>query len=354
MKDHRKSKVDREFAPDLWTQRMPAGAAPDQAGRNGPLLGRIIPTLAPPSGASSGDTPVFRVPMPCLGGPDHLQQGWWGGEVQETASAQTDSGLRLHYARSADVLWACVEVHNTQDLLSQGQAAYELLLQTVRTQGRPHLLRLWNYLPRINAIEQGEERYQSFNRGRRRAFRAAGYTVADGAPAACALGLQAGAFQVAALAGRRPATAIENPRQVSAYHYPRQYGEEPPIFSRAAWLPQAGGRDLLFVSGTASIVGHETLHAGDVLAQTRESVRNIEAVLQVANERAGAPLWRLADLSGCVYVRHARDYPLIRDCLESLGLRRYGYLQADICRSDLLLEIEAEGQLGGGCIANCI
>ncbi|MEK9802294.1 MAG: hypothetical protein VW475_02675 [Curvibacter sp.] len=45
-------------------------------------------------------------------------------------------------------------------------------------------------------------------------------------------------------------------------------------------------------------------------------------------------------------MRHAEDYPAIRAGLESRGLRDFCYLQADICRSELLVEIEAEGQCG--------
>jgi enamine deaminase RidA (YjgF/YER057c/UK114 family) len=109
-------------------------------------------------------------------------------------------------------------------------------------------------------------------------------------------------------------------------------------------LPQPSGSDLLFVSGTASIVGHQTLHPGDTLAQLKESVRNIEAVLEHANQRAGRHLWHLQELKGRVYLRNAEDYSLARDHLLSLGLSQFCFVQADICRKDLLVEIEAEGQ----------
>ncbi len=325
---------------ELRAQRAPATAA---LGGDGTPLGLILPAW-PDLPQAPGAT--LRVPMPCLGGEACVQQGWWGGAVLQTSRTQGRDGLSLHLAQSEDFLWAVAELQVEQDLLGQAQAVYALLLQTVRESGKPQLLRVWNYLPRINAVEDGEERYQTFNRGRRRAFAAAGLSVGMGAPAACALGTAQGTLRVAVLAGREPVLSIENPRQVSAYDYPRQYGEEPPLFSRAAWLPQTGGRDLLFVSGTASIVGHATVHAGEVRAQTEESLRNIEAVLQSANARAGRPLWRLPELSGCVYVRHAEDYSVVRAALEDRGLRNFCYLQADVCRSDLLVEIEAEAQLG--------
>ena len=89
------------------------------------------------------------------------------------------------------------------------------------------------------------------------------------------------------LAGRVAPVFVENPRQVSAYHYPREYGTHSPVFSRAALLRQAQSLTL-FISGTASIVGHRSLHLGDTAAQTRETLTNIEALLGEANRTARA------------------------------------------------------------------
>ncbi|MDP2369858.1 hypothetical protein [Rhodoferax sp.] len=249
--------------------------------------------------------------------------------------------------QTAEFLFAIVSLPE-ESLEHQSLRAYQALLKTLQDRKCPHLLRIWNFVPRINAFDGGIERYQLFNTGRRNAFRESGYTLSDGAPAACALGTQSGGLRIAVLAGTRPAVAIENPRQVSSYHYPKQYGTDAPIFSRAAWLAQPSGDDLLFISGTASIVGHQTLHAGDTLAQVKESVRNIEAVLHSANQRAGAPLWNLAELTGRVYIRHAADYQLVSEYLLAQGMTRFCFLQADICRADLLVEVEAEGQATPG------
>jgi hypothetical protein len=58
---------------------------------------------------------------------------------------------------------------------------------------------------------------------------------------------------------------------VSAYDYPRQYGPAAPSFSRAALTPDP----LLLISGTASIVGHASVHLGDVTAQLEETLANL-------------------------------------------------------------------------------
>jgi chorismate lyase/3-hydroxybenzoate synthase len=308
-------------------------------------IGSILPAPGgAPTGCPANEVPQFQVSVDCLGGEQYARQSWCvDGEVTAVSSATTAS-LAISFAQSKEFIFAVVSVDDRMPLEKQTFQAYQVLLQTLRLQGKPHLLRVWNYVPGINNSENGVERYQLFNSGRKQAYRELHHFLGAGAPAACALGTQSGGLQVAMLAGRHPPVAIENPRQVTPCKYPKQYGEDPPIFSRATWLRQLSGADLLLVSGTASIVGHQTLHPGDVLAQTRESVINIQAVLDTANRAAGKALWTLGGLSGRVYIRNADDYPLVSGYLHGQGLTEFCYVQADICRSDLLVEIEAEGQ----------
>lgn len=237
-------------------------------------------------------------------------------------------------------------------LTELSRRTYEHLFEALEQAGCPHLLRLWNYLPQINADGGGLERYRQFNAGRQQAFLDAGHAAFDGAPAACAIGLHKGRLCVRFLAGRMPPLPIENPRQVSAYRYPTTYGPRAPTFSRAALAPLGGGEIALFISGTASIVGHETVHHGDVVAQVRETLTNLRAVIEAANARTTAR-FDLAQTDFVVYVRHAEHAPVIRGELEqALGadahaLRDAVFLEADICRSDLLVEIEAHATAPG-------
>lgn len=233
--------------------------------------------------------------------------------------------------------------------------AYGNVFDAMRQTGCIHLLRLWNYLPRINADGGGLERYRQFNVGRQQAFLDAGQAAFDGAPAACALGLREGGLCVRFLAGRVAPLPVENPRQVSAYRYPERYGPRAPTFSRAALAPLGGGEVALFVSGTASIVGHETVHQGDVQAQVAETLTNLHAVIGEAARRTTAA-FTLADTEPVVYVRHPADAPGIRAQLTAaLGessrfMRRAVFLEADICRADLLVEIETHGTAAGSLI----
>jgi chorismate lyase/3-hydroxybenzoate synthase len=94
------------------------------------------------------------------------------------------------------------------------------------------------------------------------------------------------------------------------------------------------------------------VHHGDVLEQTRETLRNLQAVVDAANAR-GSAKFSLAELDCVVYVRHPSDTEAVRSILEStLGAdapmaRHAVYLEADICRADLLVEIEAHTVAGG-------
>lgn len=232
------------------------------------------------------------------------------------------------------------------------ERAYRDLFAALEETGCTHLLRIWNYLPQINGDGGGLERYRQFNAGRQQAFVDAGQAAFDGAPAACALGIHQGALSIRFLAGRTAPLAVENPRQVSAYRYPPSYGPRAPTFSRAALAEIGGGDIALFISGTASIVGHETVHVGELLPQVQETLRNLAAVIAAANARTSAT-FDLAELDCVVYVRHAADAPQVRQALEeALGPEAHTvshavYLEADICRQDLLVEIEAHSVARG-------
>ncbi|HWH85071.1 MAG TPA: hypothetical protein VNU71_22830 [Burkholderiaceae bacterium] len=253
----------------------------------------------------------------------------------------------VRYATDGHWLHGSAEIDDrTLGLQAATRRAYAELFEAIAASPCAQLLRLWNYLADINRETDGSERYREFNAGRQQAFIEARRSAFDGAPAACALGTRGGPLRVYFLAGRTVPLAIENPRQISAYHYPDSYGPRSPSFSRGALADVGAGRTALFISGTASIVGHATLHAGDVRRQTEESLVNIAAVRAAAAARAQRPFPADA-LIATVYLRHAADLDVVRETFEravgagSAAARDAVYVQADICRADLLVEIEA-------------
>lgn len=308
----------------------------------------------PEAAVGAAGIPVAQVHTPVLPGDTHLYEVWSSEQAAE-------SGRRgqVSYRSTPEMLFGCVAVAERDFMAPESADAgqhpsalhlateytYQEICATLDAQRYPHLLRVWNYLPDINRDSGGTERYRQFNTARQHALHTCRRAVAGSVPAASALGAtSASPLVVYFLAGRVAPLFVENPRQVSAYHYPREYGTHSPVFSRAALLRQVTSLTL-FISGTASIVGHQSLHLGDTAAQTRETLTNIEALVDEANRRASDAHFDLTTLAYKVYVRRPADLPVIQAQLASaIGARtQIIYLQADICRQDLLVEIEATG-----------
>ena len=233
------------------------------------------------------------------------------------------------------------------DLERVTRSSYLRMDALLRRFGFPHWQRMWNYLARINQGEGDDERYRQFNAGRFAAV-ALRSDNHQNLPAASGVGSGGNQLVLACIAGRRPAWQIENPRQMSAFHYPRQHGPRAPLFSRAALVPNSHGAQLL-ISGTASIVGHESRHPGDVAAQLDETIDNLRALLTetLRQHAPGMNADSLKPESLRVYLRDADDLATV-----VAGLARWTeprqpalFVQAEICRRELLLEIEGTYQL---------
>jgi chorismate lyase / 3-hydroxybenzoate synthase len=321
------------------------------------VLGVVGFSKAP---ALDSGVPVTASMTPALDAADALCEVW---RVADDPTLRLQNGVRSDFTQSGqvrfrycrDLLFGCVTVEERsfetadakQDALSQATTtAYREIFDVLERTEHRHLIRVWNYLPEINRETHGAERYRRFNSARQAAFRSSGRPTEISVPAACALGSPAGSpLSIYFLAARAPATMIENPRQTSAYRYPPKFGLHSPSFSRACVLQESGGTNL-FVSGTASIVGYETMHRGDVDAQTRETLVNIEALIGEANRVVGSARYSLDALKLKVYVREPRDLGAIKSALaQRLGpAAPIVYLRADVCREELLVEIEATGE----------
>jgi chorismate lyase/3-hydroxybenzoate synthase len=301
--------------------------------------------------------PVAASMTPALCANGNLCEVW---RVAGAEAHMSDGSAKLgpvHYRFCEELLFGSIAVEEHAVGAGRGgesgalswatQLAYQEIFGVLKQTEHRHLIRVWNYLPEINRDAGGGERYRLFNSARQLAFRKSGQATVGTVPAASALGSPAGSpISIYFLAARQQPTMIENPRQTSAYYYPPKFGRHSPIFSRACVLDESAGTNL-FVSGTASIVGHETIHQGDVGAQTRETMANINALLEEAN-RMVAARYSLDGLKFKVYVRQPSDLRAIEGALSELlpPSTPILYLQADVCREDLLVEIEATGESG--------
>ena len=145
---------------------------------------------------------------------------------------------------------------------------------------------------------------------------------------------------------RIPRRAISAPRVLNeAFAYSR-----PSSFSRGMRI-ELPGASMLFLSGTASIDEEgRTLYAGDFVAQLLRTYRNLTELLRA--EGAG---WRDVVRTTCYLRDIERDYELFNRTrtafLADAGcdpLPASTAIQAHLCRSDLLVEIEAIAVLPTG------
>jgi chorismate lyase/3-hydroxybenzoate synthase len=240
-------------------------------------------------------------------------------------------------------------------------AAYLAIADVIARQDR-HAIRFWNFIPGIHAdMGGGRDRYMVFNAGRFKAFTAS-YGPRDAfsraLPTASAVGVREGdsGLVIHAVAADAPGQPVENPRQVPAYAYSERYGPLPPCFARATLVDSpAGGRGrLLLVGGTASILGEDSIHMRDARAQTTETFDNLSNLLTAAGSAAGGAFGGAADrvtLSAFstlrVYIVRREDADVVRDMVAARLPRTTSveFAQADLCRQELLVEIEGVARL---------
>jgi enamine deaminase RidA (YjgF/YER057c/UK114 family) len=311
----------------------------------GGLLGAVCVSQLP--AAWHDELPVQNVLAPLLGHAETAACEVW----YSSGPCHSDETAGIHCRCDGHVLYGVIDLDETvyysatlpSSLQQATEDAYQRIFALLDREAYPHLWRVWTYFADINRESTGLERYRQFNAGRQHAFITSSRLTQGQVPAASVLGVRSSPLTIAFMAGRTAPVPIENPRQVSAYHYPRQYGPSSPTFSRAV-LAYPPARELLFISGTASIVGHQTMHAGDVAGQTHETITNIRALLAAANRQTRTTTPYVPDELGLrVYIRHDADYPSVRDIVTTQFGEKVAviYLQADVCRSDLLVEIEA-------------
>ncbi len=279
--------------------------------------------LAPPD--------CLSLPLPTLNHPEKREY-WY---VDAPIHRGTDAGV--HFAEGGGWLFAWLEIsdHGTTAIEAAATAAYRRMAEFQQQHRAQHGLRIWNYLRDINQGTGDQERYRLFCNGR--AAGMGNIFGSTGYPAATAIGHrdpQRGLI-VYWLAAVQNGQRVENPRKVSAWCYPHNYGPTPPGFARALRLPNALG---LAISGTAAVVGHASTHPSNLAAQLHETFTNLDHLHEAAGYTESLPAGSLIR----AYVRHPEDAGAVAKAI----CRRYGptlpslVLQADICRRELLVEID--------------
>lgn len=270
---------------------------------------------------------------------------------------------QLVITRHNDIAWIhCAQVvpqsqdATVYDGTLNGLEQIRSLLNSVNVR-LDQVIRTWLYLGGIVDDEGPTQRYKELNRARSDYYRDIPFLTGllppgrQGRvyPASTGIGTEGRGIMMSAIALATQRTDIvavplENPRQVPAFDYADCYSPRSPKFSRAMAL-SCGNYATIFISGTASITDSETRHVGDIVGQTHETLTNIEALISEENlSRHGLPgLGTSLDGLGLVrvYIKRPADYAQARAvCEQRLGELPTIYAIGDVCRPDLLVEIE--------------
>ncbi len=279
------------------------------------------------SGRHSPSTPqLWPLGLEHLHGPK--QEIWYVDAPVKNLEAQ---GFVINDSQHWSWLGCETTCTDQTDFAALAQDLFLRLHQACAALDKTLVARAWVIIPDIHRGDADAERYKQFCLGRHHAYEQLGLD-ADQYPAATVIGSPGDVLRLHALVTTCPGVAVENPRQTSAYRYPRKYGPRSPSFSRAMKLPTC-----TLVSGTAAICGADSRHPGDTAAQLQEIAVNLDSLKSAAQSPANTPLSYAR-----LYLRSAEELNITRDASNKAWPQSANWpvLQADICRDNLRCEIE--------------
>ncbi len=223
----------------------------------------------------------------------------------------------------------------TRKIYAQSQSISTEIAKILEHEDMPlnSIVRQWNYIEEITREGSETQHYQEFNDARSELYTTTKWN--DGYPAATGIGSATGGvvIDVCAATGCE-IRAIDNRLQVAAHDYSSELliGEQSkkttPKFERAKLCDS-----IFYISGTAAIRGEESLRGVAAAQQCRITLENIDELIESAQCRRAESLR--------VYIKNREDYAEIREVVERYAPCDAIYLHADICREELLVEIEA-------------
>jgi chorismate lyase/3-hydroxybenzoate synthase len=263
---------------------------------------------------------------------EHLYECWW---ITEPVSYRTDGNMRIAECSDYAVVIQDNDEDAGDDLEALTHQAYLELLSAVQSTDHKVLAKVWNYLGGINDGDGDFERYRRFSVGRAAAFSETNIIDIE-SPTGTGIGTgRDTGLAIIALASKHPLELAENPRQTSAFEYPRQYGPSSPKFARGGSVSN-DKHTLYLLSGTAAIVGHESLHPYDVESQADETLRNLAALGETVAVLDKSSVLR-------VYLRDPNDIDVVARKLETeldTHSNQVAFLRGNICRRELVIEID--------------
>lgn len=281
---------------------------------------------------SSSDSSSLQIKMPLLAG---------SRVAPLLGGCELSSDGEFLLGTSGDRIAGIASVEVSGSLEDPTFQIYRALLDHV---GERQIQRVWNYVPQINQSCGALENYRAFNIGRHRAFEDKfGERCTSRMSPASAVGVADKHLSVAFVAGAPGMQNVENPEQTPAYRYPSEHGPKSPSFTRGAHGIIAG-TPVGYLSGTSSIKDHRSIGGSTLGSQFGTTIDNIRIVLERMGYADGLEGSGSLGREFSFYLRHADDLGAARERFRNIvgdeGIAVTRFLQADICREELLLEIE--------------
>ncbi len=297
-----------------------------------------------------------------------------GGLVMETVEIIPESDSQVFYKNMVGTPYILIESSRSKRLflggviadsldLSIGAQSDEIFSKVERIFNLEKLpvssiIRQWNYIEHIVKTDDGKQNYQDFNDSRSRFYNKANWE--NGYPAATGVGMSCAGVMIDldALHSIDPdikIVALNNSLQVPAHAYSpcvligddKKTPKTTPKFERAK-LVLNSIKGLIYISGTAAIRGELSLEGMGIEKQTHITLENIEHL--ISNETlADAGIESPVNTRLC-YLRVYLKEELFFGPAKKIIDKKYSglpsvYLKGDVCRDELLVEIEGYASL---------
>jgi enamine deaminase RidA (YjgF/YER057c/UK114 family) len=296
--------------------------------------------------------------------------------AMEVFELETDIGSKIYYKQKENLPYIVVQSAEMKALFVGGAMSSEPNESIHKQAGRIFLrleeifelekmpvssiVRQWNYIENITRIEDSSQNYQEFNDARSRFYQKTNWV--NGFPAATGIGIGCGRVIIDLDAMYTNGSAIKvvplnNTLQVPAHDYSRSVliaakdeKEKPvttPKFERGK-LVLSGTEGVIYISGTAAIRGEKSYHNTGIEEQTKITLENIEHLIAketLANSGAGN-YTNIEITSFRIYLKEESFYETCKRIVDEnyKGVPAV-YLKADICRKELLVEIEGVAKI---------
>ena len=256
-------------------------------------------------------------------------------EVKDCVEHKNINGINISISKNYIFGYTIIENIESYDKLKSRISSEYFNIFNLVNQHKMKIVKIWHYLPQLlKKYSNQKTNYSVLCEARENVYKS--YYKDFNYPTATVIGIEEDKVLIYFLASAcKSYDAIENKRQISSYNYPQTIFSEKPMFSRAVkFTPSDFSEQKIVISGTASIKGYKSMHELEVIDQLNESIKNYKTFINTENNSSNISRVYLSKSQG----NKIRE---IEELLNKKFLsKKYIILEGDICRKELLVEIE--------------